>query len=111
MYNVESQGAVDVIKPMAPMSQDNSGDLMETVEAKLSKGQSMVVLDMSDIPLIDSAGLESLLDVQDSLRSRGGIMKLAAIPQLCQEILRITGVEQQFESHYDVKTAVRSFVQ
>ena len=111
MYSVESQGAVDVIKPMVPMSQENAGDLMETVEVRLSKGKPMVVLDMRDVPLIDSAGLDSLLDVQQALHSRGGIMKLAGVPQLCQEILRITGVEQQFESHLDVKNAVRSFVQ
>jgi len=111
MFHVESQGAVDVIKPMVPLSQENAGDLMETIEAKLSKGQSMVVLDMNDVPLIDSAGLDSLLDVQQALRSRGGIMKLAGVPQLCQEILRITRVEQQFESYFDAKTAVRSFVQ
>ncbi len=111
MYSVESQGAVDVIKPMVPMSQENAGDLRKTVDARIGKGQSMVVLDMNEVPLIDSAGLESLLDVQQVLRSRGGIMKLAGVPQLCQEILRITGVEQQFESHLDVKTAVGSFVQ
>ncbi len=111
MFSVESQGAVDVVKPMAPLCHDNAGDLIETVNVRLSKGQPMVVLDMSEVPLIDSAGLDSLLDVQESLHSRGGVMKLAGVTQLCQEILRITGVHQQFESHHDIKNAVGSFVQ
>lgn len=111
MFSVESQGAIDVVKPMAPLCEDNAGDLLETVSVRLRKGQPMVVLDMKDVPLIDSVGLGSLLDVQESLHARGGVMKLARVPQLCQEILRITGVGQQFESHTDVKNAVRSFVQ
>ncbi len=111
MFSVESQGAVDVVKPIAPLCQDNAGELVETVDARLSKGQPMVVLDMSEVPLLDSAGLDALLEVQQTLLSRGGILKLAGAPQLCQEILRITRVEQQFESHLDVKTAVRSFIQ
>jgi len=111
MFSVESQGAVDVVKPRAPLCHDNAGELLETVSTQLSKGQPMVVLDMGDVPLVDSAGLDSLLDVQQSLHSRGGIVKLAGVTQLCQEILRITGVNQQFESHPDVKNAVRSFVQ
>lgn len=111
MFQVESQGAVDVVKPLAPLSHESAADFLETIENRLSKGQPMVVLDMSEVALIDSAGLDSLLDVQESLQLRGGAMKLAAIPQLCKEVLRITGVDQRFESHSDTKTAVGSYVQ
>lgn len=111
MINFKSQGAVDVIKPMEPLNHENATDFAETIEARLSKGLPMVVLDMSEVALIDSAGLNSLLDVQEALQAQGGIMKLAAVPQLCQEILRITGVEQRFEIHFDTKKAVGSFVQ
>ena len=41
----------------------------------------------------------------------GGTIKLAAIPQLCCEILRITGVDQRFETFLDIKSAVGSYVQ
>jgi anti-anti-sigma factor len=110
MFSITSQGAVDVVKPLAPLNQENAQELLETIHSGLAEGQPMVVLDMSDVPLIDNAGLESLLDTQQSLQLRGGVMKLAAIPQLCQEILRITSVDQHFEKHPDVKTAVGSFV-
>lgn len=111
MFSVESQGAVDVVKPMAPLDQENSAEFLETVATGLSAGKPMVVLDMGDIPLIDSAGLDSLLDFQDTLQDRGGAVKLAAATQLCQEVLRITGVDQRFETYDEVKTAVGSFVQ
>ena len=111
MFHVESQGAVDVVKPMGPLNHENVSDFLETIETRLSKGLPMVVLDMGEVALIDSAALDSLLDVQESLQMRGGTMKLAAVPQLCKEVLRITGVDKRFESHFDTKTAVGSFVQ
>ena len=111
MFSVESQGAVDVIKPLAPLDQENVEEFAETLTAGLSTGQPMVVLDMSDVPLIDSAGLESLLDFRDALHDRGGTMKLATISQLCQEILRATRIDQQFDTYDEVKMAVGSFVQ
>ncbi len=111
MFNVESQGAVDVIKPMAPLNHENVNEFAETLESGLSTGQPMVVFDLSNVPLVDSAGLESLLDFQDALQDRGGIVKLAAAPQLCQEIFRVTGIQQHFETYDEVKAAVGSFVQ
>ncbi|MCA9230674.1 MAG: STAS domain-containing protein [Planctomycetales bacterium] len=111
MFTVESQGAVDVVKPMAPLNHENAASFLETIQHRLSKGQPMVVLDMSEVPLVDSAGLDSLLDVQQAIQLRGGTIKLAAIPQLCCEILRITGVDQRFETFLDIKSAVGSYVQ
>ena len=110
MFSVESQGAIDVMTPLAPISQENVSELLETVEKGLSAGQPMLVLNMNDVPLVDSAGLEAMLDIQDSLQRRGGTVKWAAVSQLCQEILRITGVAEHFETYQDVKSAVGSYV-
>ena len=111
MFRVESQGAVDVVKPLAPLNQESAKELVETIRCELTDGQPMLVLDMSDIPMIDSAGLEALLDCQVMLQQRGGVMKLSAIPQLCSEVLRITSVGHSFEKYPDTKTAVGSFSQ
>jgi anti-sigma B factor antagonist len=111
VFSVESQGAVDIIKPLAPLDQENVEEFAETLAAGLSSGQPMVVLDMSDVPLIDSAGLESLLDFSDALHDRGGKMNQAAVPLICQEIHRATRIDQQFDTYDEVKMAVGSFVQ
>ena len=110
MFAVESQGAVDVVKPNATLNQENAEELTETVQNGLSGGQPMVVVDLSETPLIDSAGLESLLDAYDLVRTKGGTLKLSSATPLCQEILRITAVGERFEQYADVKTAVGSFV-
>ena len=70
----------------------------------------MLVLDMHEVPLIDSAGLEALVEVQQQIQNKGGNIKLASLNQLCKEILRITRIEEKFETYQDVKSAVGSYV-
>ena len=110
MFAVESQGAVDVVRPTVPLNHEHAEELAETIASGLGSGQPMVVVDLGEIPLIDSAGLESLLDGLDAIRSKGGTLKLASATPLCQEILRITTVAEKFEHFPDVKSAVGSFV-
>jgi len=110
MFPVESQGAVDVVKLTVTLNHENVEQLSETIETRLGEGQPMVVLDMSGVPLIDSAALESLLDIQQTMRSKGGAVKLAGLSQLCGDILRATDVAKHFDTYSDVKEAVRSFV-
>ena len=111
MLSVESQGAVDVVRLNGPLNHENAGQLVETVQLSLTEGQPMVVLDMSDVPLLDSAGLDALLDVHDWALLQGGTVKLASLTQLCADVLRVTGVGGHFQIHKEVKLAVGSFVQ
>jgi anti-sigma B factor antagonist len=111
MFSVKLQGAVDVVQMGGPLNHENAEQLVETVQSGLAEGQPMVVLDMSDVTLLDSAGLDALLDSRDVVLLKGGTVKLAAITQLCTEVLRVTEVGSHFESYKEVKTAVGSFVQ
>jgi anti-anti-sigma factor len=111
MLNIKPQGAVDVIQLNGPLNDENAEQLVETIESGLTEGQPMVVLDMSDVPLMDSAGLDALLDIHDAVVLKSGMVKLAAPTQLCIDILRVTGVADHFETYKDVKLAVGSFVQ
>lgn len=111
MFRVEAQGAVDVVMISAPLNHEHADNLREQVSVEQQSGKPMVVLSLKETPLIDSAGLESLLDIGDLLQQRGGQVKLAAANPLCREILKITGVAEHFELYPDVKGAVGSFVQ
>ncbi len=79
MFSVKPQGAVDVVQLGGQLNQENAEQLVETVQSGLAEGQPMVVLDMSDVTLLDSAGLDALLDSRDAVLLKGGTVKLAAI--------------------------------
>ncbi len=110
MFSFESQGAVELIAPEVALDHENAEQLYSAIAERLFAGQPMVVIDMSKVPLIDSAALETLLDIQQKLRESAGSLKLAGLSQLCEDVFRITGLAERFETFADTKSAVGSFV-
>jgi anti-anti-sigma factor len=111
MFGRSRQGAVDVISGDDPLNVEHVEKVAGLLEQCGGAGQPRVVLDLQNVPLIDSAGLELLLNVQDKYRQRGGALKLAVSNPLCAEILSVTGVGRHFEIFSESASAVGSFVQ
>ena len=111
MFDLTRQGAVDVVHGDEPLNHEITDEVRATLESIEKQGQPHVVFDLENVPLIDSQGLELLLDFQDSFSDRGGALKLAGPNSLCRNILKITKVETQIEIFDDVISAVGSFAQ
>jgi len=100
-----------VIEGDSPLTRESVAQLESVFEPLLHGGQPKLVFNLREVPLVDSAGLERLLDMQDSLERHGGELKLAAPSTMLEEILTITSVGQRFETFKDTTSAVGSFVQ
>jgi anti-anti-sigma factor len=111
MFEHKCQGAVDVITGGDRISGEHVSELNALLETRVEHGQPRIVLDLQSIALIDSAGLELLLDFQEKCQRMGGALKLANVGVLCREVLKATGVGARFEMFRDSGGAVRSFVQ
>jgi anti-anti-sigma factor len=111
MFEKMRQGAVDIISGDEPLVGDNTDKARRLLEECSRSGQPRIVLDLQKMPLIDSDGLELLLDMQDECIRKGGLIQLAGANPLCRDILRITEVDQQFELFDDVVAAAGSFAQ
>ena len=93
------------------ISGEHVAELADVLESRIGHGQPQLVLDLQGVALIDSAGLELLLDFQEKCQRMGGALKLANAGVLCREVLKATGVGARFEMFRDSGGAVRSFVQ
>lgn len=92
------------------ISGDRVAELAAALDGCASRGQPRVVLDLQGVAIVDSAGLELLLDAQEKYQRMGGAMKLANPGALCGEVLKVTGVGPRFEVFGDTGSAVRSFL-
>lgn len=110
MFEQKSQGAVDVIGGGERISGEHVTELGCLLAARLELGQPHIVLDFQGVALIDSGGLELLLDYQERCQRTGGALKLAGLGPLCHDVLRATGVSARFEIFRDTGSAVRSFL-
>lgn len=111
MFQHSKQGSIDVITGDDVLDRETIEDALEIVEKCLVKGQPKIVLNLEKVPLIDSQGLSFLLEARDQCTVRGGSFKIAAPNNLCTDILRITGIQEEIEVYKDCVTASGSFVQ
>jgi anti-anti-sigma factor len=111
MFQQKCQGAVEVISGGDRIAGERVVELSAVLGKQLDRGQPQIVLDLQGVAVIDSAGLELLLDVQEKCQRMGGALKLAGMGTLCREVLKATGVGARFELFRDSGGAVRSFVQ
>ena len=109
MIRVETQGAVDVMQLDGTLNAEKATELNEALSQITEAGAPMVVCDLSHVQLVDSEGLEWLLDAADEVALGGGTMKLAAPTPLVADILRLTGVGRRFEIFDTAKAGVGSF--
>lgn len=109
MFERSRTGSVHVIRGDEPLTSPQLETVRRLFDECVQSGQPRIVMDLSRIPLIDSAGLEALLDFQDHCRERGGMMKLASPTLLCRDALTITGVMDRFEVFQDSLAALGSF--
>jgi len=111
MFQQKCQGAVDVISGGDRIAGEQVPELAAVIEKQLELCQPQIVLDLQGVAVIDSAGLEMLLEAQEKCQRMGGALKLAGMGALCREVLKATGVGSRFEMFRDSGSAVRSFVQ
>ena len=111
MFERVRQGAVDVIRGDEALVADNLPRPAQLLDACVAGGVARVVLDLENVPLLDSKGLEWLLDAHARLLDRGNGLRVVANQSLCREILHLTGVADRCPVYNDLTSAVASFIQ
>jgi anti-anti-sigma factor len=106
----QKQGAVTVMKPAGPLTHAESVALKERVTREVGATLGRVVVDMSEVPFVDSAALEAMLDITEHMGQSGQTLKLCSPNKTVREVLAVTDLAGSFDIFEDVTTAVRSFL-
>ncbi len=103
-------GAVAVVRPIGALTQNDAERLkIQMLEVRV-KSLGRLVLDASNVPFIDSRGLEVLVEVSQQLTQTGQALKIAGVNDLLREVFKLTQLACEFEHFTDVNSAVRSFL-
>jgi len=90
---------------------EESGALRETVKNLMVAGKKNIVLDMSNVTYIDSAGLGMLVAAHVSAKNQGASIRLCALGNKFREVLQITRLLTIFDVYDTRAAAVESFLQ
>jgi len=81
----------------------------QTVEELFGQGDSRIVVNVADVPMIDSSGIGALVRLLTIAKQRGGALKLVNPSKLAVQTLKIVGLLNLFEIYEDEGQAVSSF--
>src|SRR5512142_392061 len=83
--------------------------LRDKVNSVLHQGRKKIVLNLAEVPYIDSAGLGEIVRTYTSVQRQGGSLKLLNLTKRIQDLLAITKLLTVFETFESENAAVASF--
>jgi anti-sigma B factor antagonist len=83
--------------------------LKDKVNSLVNQGHKKIVLNLADVPYIDSAGLGEVVRTYTTVSRQGGSLKLLNLTKRITDLLSITKLLTVFECHDNEAEAVKSF--
>jgi anti-sigma B factor antagonist len=83
--------------------------LKDKVNSLLNQGHKKIVLNLAEVPYIDSAGLGEIVRTYTTVSRQGGSLKLLNLTKRITDLLAITKLLTVFETFESENDAVQSF--
>ena len=91
------EGAQTIVRPgtniVASMAQDFRKELLSLVDG----GEKSLVLDLTDVKMIDSIGIGMVVALHNSLSKAGGNLALVSVPEDIHRLFKAMRLDQYFD--------------
>ncbi len=98
-----------VVRPQGRLDAAGAPKLEQELKQLLARGQSRLIVDLTQISYISSNGLRVLLTTLKTARKNGGALKLCGMNARLAEIFEMVGFDQVFEIYPTRAEAERAF--
>ncbi|NYI06128.1 anti-anti-sigma factor [Allostreptomyces psammosilenae] len=103
---VRKEGDGVVVALVGELDHGTADMAREALEAEISAGHTLLVVDCADLSFCDSTGLNVLLATRLRLQESGGEIRLAAMRSAVARVFEITGADTVFTVHPTVDRAL-----
>src|SRR5882757_720305 len=101
-----SQSRSNVLPLKGEIDLHVSPSITASLNAMIAKKPEHLVVDLSDVSYIDSAGLAALIEAMQKVEDYGGKFALAGLQETVRSIFEISRLDQVFQIFPDVDTAM-----
>jgi anti-sigma B factor antagonist len=109
-FHERAIGDVTIIDVNGRMTLGEGQELLrDKVNSLIQQGQKKLVLNLAEVPYIDSAGLGEIVRTYTTVSHQGGALKLLNLTKRIQDLLAITKLLTVFETFDSEADAVGSF--
>lgn len=108
--NLRSEGSVTILDLQGNLTIGSAEEsLRQSVEQLVAEDRKLLIVNLANVPMIDSSGIGSLVKSFTHARNKGGKVKLLKPSRLARQLLSITGLLGVFETFEDEASALASF--
>jgi anti-sigma B factor antagonist len=108
--NVRKRSQAQVVQLRGSLRMGPAVDgLRQTIEELVGNGDTRIIINLSEVSMIDSSGIGLLVRFLASTKQRGGNIKLVQPSKFAVQTLRLVGVLSLFEIFDNDDAAVESF--
>lgn len=104
-----TQDGITIVELDGRIDSEGAVDMDLALQTIVTEGQSKIILDMSQVRYLNSAGLRTLADVLTQNRDQGGDLKLVALNPKVSRVFQIIGFDKFFNIYDDVSDAMKAF--
>lgn len=105
----QQHGNVLVLVPHGPLMREDADEFRGRLQTLAREHCGRVVVDMSQVPYLDSSGIECLLGQFAAAPGPAARPKLAALTETCREALDLTDTLARLDVFDTVENAIRSY--
>ncbi len=103
------QDDVTVVALAGRFDAQSAGEVDQSLEKVLAEGCQKLLVDMSGVDYISSAGLRVLLSTAKKQNAAGGKLVLCGLKPYVQEVFEVAGFTTIFQIEPDSASALKSF--
>jgi len=100
---------VAVVQPVGRVDSNTSAEFESALRRLLDSGHMNLVLDLSKIEFLSSAGLRVIVSSMKSARKNGGNVCVAEANARAAEVMKLAGLDSVLEMHASREAAIASF--
>lgn len=104
-------GNIAIIKVIGDITLNKGGDVLlkDKVQSLLQQGHKNLLIDLSAVSYVDSAGLGEIVQAYATTKNRGGALKLLNVTKRLKDLLVVTKLLTVFDTFDSEATALASF--
>lgn len=101
-----SKSHVVVVRVTGRLDAATSTELEQACERAMAAGAQNLILEVSELRYVSSAGLRVVLSAAKAAQSKGGMLRVAGLGGMVREIFEISGFSGLFPQHESVQAAL-----
>lgn len=110
-YKFSEQQQIQILEPDNLWIPEDNQKIIEEVTRLISEGKNNFVVNLNEVPYVNSIGLSFLISILTRARSAGGEVLIANVSDKIKQILLMTRLQAMFMVTNSVEEAVAHFSQ